>query len=551
VRLSASKKWARFSWLVIPAVILWAVWPLAWNSWDHVVDTRVLYPDLWPTIEPDIWLQIWILAWGAHVLPVDPLSLYQANAFFPTPNPLARSDHLLGMLPLFAPVWWLSGNPVLAFQLTMVASYLLCGAAMYALLRHLRCVRPVAIGIAIAWALMGFRVDDGLARAQLLQYQYLPFVILFFDRWLERGRARDLAAASLFLLWQTMTAYWHAYLAMFTAVATIVAGVAMRPARNTKRIAWAIAAFTGVLVVLVATSLPYLEMSHENQLVPKSLPARLSWYFASRSFPLGICLAAIAGTVTGWSSSEPRVRRAFVAFVLSAAAGILLSLGPAGDGATFLERAASMPRELAVALVPGFRFLRDEYRFLTLASVGIYGLAAIGLHTVWSSFRGRYPLVAASVLAAVFVQAGAPLVTLRIPVTPALAAETPPPVYAWLAEHGDGGTVLELPISKNLAGAYLDAGYMFFSTWHWLPLINGYTGHPPREYYKRMRSLAAALPADAAVDALAAETGLRWIVVHRDARDALAAWENSPRLRVVGDFGEAKLVEVLPAPASH
>ena len=94
--------------LVLPAVILWALGPLVVHAWDHVVDTRALYRELWPTIEPDVWLQIWILSWGAHVLPIDPWSLYQANAFHPTASALARSDHLLGILPIYAPAYYFS-----------------------------------------------------------------------------------------------------------------------------------------------------------------------------------------------------------------------------------------------------------------------------------------------------------------------------------------------------------------------------------------------------------------------------------------------------------
>jgi hypothetical protein len=544
VRQSSSDRLAPAYWLAIAAAILWTIWPLVSHAWCCVVDTRALYPDVWRTIEPDIWLQIWILAWGAHILPTDPLALYQANAFAPTANSLARSDHLLGMLPVFAPVWWLTGNPVFAFQLTAIASYLVCGFAMYAMLRHFDCGRPVAAGVAVLWAVMAFRVHDGLARAQLLQYQYLPLIVLFFDRFLERGRRRDLAGAAVFLLLQTMTAYWHAYFAVFTAAATILASAMSRAIRDTKRLASALGVLVAVGAVLVVTSLPYLEMSREGQLVPKALPAKLSWYFASPSFPLVVSVAMIGGLVCGLRAGG-RLRRATSLFALIAAAGVSLSLASGAEASSFLERMVALPRDLAVALVPGFRYLRDQYRFLTLASLGIYALAAIGIQAGYAALRERWQPAAPLALAALLLIAAAPLATLQIPVTPALATSEPPPVYAWLAEHGDGGTVLELPISKNLGDAYLDAGYMFFSTWHWLPLVNGYTGHPPRAHYDRMRALAARLPDDEAVDALVAETGLRWIVVHGDERSA-RDWEVSPRLREAASGGDARVLEVLP-----
>jgi hypothetical protein len=59
-----------------------------------------------------------------------------------------------------------------------------------------------------------------------------------------------------------------------------------------------------------------------------------------------------------------------------------------------------------------------------------------------------------------------------------------------------------------------------------------------------MRALAARLPDDEAVDALVAETGLRWIVVHGDERSA-RGWDGSPRLREAASGGDARVLEVL------
>lgn len=535
--------------VVLVTVVLWALWPLAVHSWDHVVDTRALYPALWRTIEPDIWLQIWILAWGAHILPIDPLSLYHANAFYPTPNVIARSDHLLGMLPLYAPAWYLTGNPVFAFQFTMLASYLLCGLFFYALLRHVGCSRAVGVGIAILWTLMAFRVNDGLARAQLLQYQYLPLIVLFFDRYLERGRARDLAWASLFLMWQSLTAYWHAYFAVYTATVTISASAVFSEVRsNLRRIGWSLAALAGVGALLTAISLPYLDMSGEGQLIPKSLPASLSAYFGGTSFPAYISGVAAAAIAMLAFRGTARQRRVGLCFLLIAAGGILLSLPADPASASVLDRLLGLPRRLAIEIVPGFRYLRDEYRFLTLASLGIYGLAAIGVDGGYRALKARSPVVAVVALVMFFGMAGARLADLQIPLTQVSAMTVAPPVYEWLRENGEGGTVLELPISKTLVDANLEAEYMFYSTYHWLPLVNGYTGHPPRAHYARVRSLVARLPDPAALEELTTLTGLRWIVIHDALHEyfGMRGWGQSPRLKQVGEFGSAYLVEVVP-----
>src|SRR5919109_5281469 len=61
-------------------------------------------------------LVTWILAWGSHALTTDPLNLFNANIFYPVQNTLALSEHMVGVVPLFAPVYLLTGNPIFAYN---------------------------------------------------------------------------------------------------------------------------------------------------------------------------------------------------------------------------------------------------------------------------------------------------------------------------------------------------------------------------------------------------------------------------------------------------
>ncbi|MEO5738972.1 MAG: hypothetical protein ABIS29_00060, partial [Vicinamibacterales bacterium] len=215
---------------------------------------------------------------------------------------------------------------------------------------------------------------------------------------------------------------------------------------------------------------------------------------------------------------------------------------------SFVARILALPRELAIRIVPGFEYLRDEYRFLTLASLGVYGLAAIGMEAGFRALQRRSNAIAVLAIASLFLFAGAPLASLQFPLREAPSTNVPPAVYHWLRDHGEGGPVLELPMSKNRTDDYLEAGYMFNSTYHWLPLINGYTGHPPRAHYEKIRNLVSRLPDENSVEELRYLTRLRWIVIH----DALyqyfgaGGWEKSPHFKQIGDFDGGYLIEVVP-----
>jgi hypothetical protein len=147
------------------------------------------------------------------------------------------------------------------------------------------------------------------------------------------------------------------------------------------------------------------------------------------------------------------------------------------------------------------------------------------------------------------------VVVIAVPMTQVRAVDgTPiptgaaiPSVYHWLAEHGDGGTLVELPIGPHLGRRMnLEAARaMYFSTRHWLPLVNGYTSYKPPAY-ALFEAYAAQLPSAEALQALVDCAGLRWVLVH--ARHHARRFDDVPGLRRVGAFStEGGLPDVLYA----
>ena len=57
--------------------------------------------------------------------------------FFPVADTFTYSENLLGLLPISGPVQWLSGNPILAYNVTFLLSFPLSGLSAYLLGREL------------------------------------------------------------------------------------------------------------------------------------------------------------------------------------------------------------------------------------------------------------------------------------------------------------------------------------------------------------------------------------------------------------------------------
>jgi hypothetical protein len=77
----------------------------------------------------DSLLNMWILAWGAEHAPqvlTGALSwrdFWNANIFHPEPLTLALSEHLFGQTLQILPVYWISGNIILCYNLLFLSSF--------------------------------------------------------------------------------------------------------------------------------------------------------------------------------------------------------------------------------------------------------------------------------------------------------------------------------------------------------------------------------------------------------------------------------------------
>ncbi|MEW6273133.1 MAG: hypothetical protein AB1689_27970, partial [Thermodesulfobacteriota bacterium] len=88
--------------------------------------------------------------------------------------------------------------------------------------------------------------------------------------------------------------------------------------------------------------------------------------------------------------------------------------------------------------------------------------------------------------------------------------------HRWLRDYGTRGPVLELPVYNAVMDTELirrTGSYMIGSTLHWYPLLNGYSGHPPRSA-RLLMTLAQRLPDPRAFDEICRLVDVRWIIVH-------------------------------------
>ena len=171
-----------------------------------------------PSDNPDGHLFMWTLAWDTHAFVHQPLSIFDANIFYPNRDSLAYSENLIGSAFFAAPVLWLTGNPVLAVNVVSLLSCVLCGLGAYVLGRRVGLSPAAALLTGIVFAFSPPRFFR-FSQLHLAAVQWIPFALASLHAYLERGQARDLRLAIAFFTLQTL-ASGHG--AVFAAVAILL-----------------------------------------------------------------------------------------------------------------------------------------------------------------------------------------------------------------------------------------------------------------------------------------------------------------------------------------
>jgi len=119
-----------------------------------------------------------------------------------------------------------------------------------------------------------------------------------------------------------------------------------------------------------------------------------------------------------------------------------------------------------------------------------------------------------------------------LPLTPVWKA--PPRVYDAI-KYLSHPILAELPIPEDETA---NTPYMYFSLWHWSPMVNGYSGFVP-ESYKELRAEMTRFPDDRGIDALH-RRGVTHVTVncaldYPGCDELIHAMEHSPRLHLVAN----------------
>jgi hypothetical protein len=176
-------------------------WPLAAHASEFVL--RAMYH--W-----DAYTNAMIM--GSRVdaaLGLAPLSLHDDYFFAPLADSIVFNENHFGLSLIFAPFYLVSGNGLLAYNLTLLVSLALSAFFTYLLVRRLTDSGWAGIIAGVAFAYSPY-VFFELGRIQLVATQWIPASFLLLHRAIEGQRARDSIGFWLTFLLQIGTCLYYA-----------------------------------------------------------------------------------------------------------------------------------------------------------------------------------------------------------------------------------------------------------------------------------------------------------------------------------------------------
>lgn len=451
---------------------------------------------------------IWRISWVVHQLTTDPRHLFDANIFYPARATLTYSDSIILPAITAMPLLRAGLHPVLVYNLVLLSGFVLSGAAMYLLARGLGLGGVAAWTSAVIFSLYPFRMDH-YSHLELQMTHWMPLALLGVHRLMSTGGWRYAALTALAIGAQWYSSMYYAlFLSVYVAVFALVLALAWRDWRRLGLVAGAV-----TLGACLALPLARAYSQAQDARGTRSVSDIQVYSATPADYLQPTHRSALYGTLGPRGRHPERDLFPGVAPVALAVAGVWPPLSATrmallASGAVAFDGSLGM-NGLSYPLLRGYLFpfesVRVPARFAILVGLSLALLSGAGIERWRTRGLRRLPAPLLTALVTALVAADAWPSLRLVPVW-----RHPPPIYEGLGPSS-GAVLMEYPMSARPELFYENIPFLYFSSWHHTPMVNGYSGFISPGYARLARAMDR-FPSGDTITRLA-ETGVTHISV--------------------------------------
>ncbi len=454
----------------------------------------------------------WYLNWSIF----HPLN-FNANIFYPQNLTLFYSDHMLPQAVLAAPFVKFFDEPLLAYNLNFLFGFILTGMAMYVFTRSL------------FWSIVFTYNPIHLAYMVHLQlFNFWP--VIFAVHFLISKKYKLFIL--FFLISSLTTSLFFYFLLLICAVFLLRGPLALARGPLLKVF------FTAVFVT-VPFLVPYFLVSHQfnyvrpiTDVIHFSLAPSDLW---TQFFPGFIFILIVAITLTRGGLVSARHSGLSRIFFIVAIVSFVLSFGP------FLHifkdtvhigsiPGLPLPYLIFYYLIPGFSGFRTPSRWILLA---FFSIVVFFARSRQNNFRhsGRVQnLLLFLFFLELFLLNYFPLKYHQVPSVKNFPAE-----QIWLSQNYPDAPIIQFPLYGwwDEPGVKTETLRMYYSTIHWHPMFNGYSGFSPKSWEEKVKWLQKEFPSDQTISYLR-DLGIKIVLTDQNINGSMTIPNSTARILLPG-----------------
>ena len=449
---------------------------------------------------------------------------------------------------IFFPVYILTNNPILGSNIVLLLSFVLCGFGMFELVKYYTKNEWAAFIAGFIFAFSSFKFYH-IAHLQLQTYQWMPFCVLYFDKFIDKQKSKDMLLFSLFFILQLLSSwYLGSYISILIAsylLFLILISERRKKVISKKFLSMLAVSIMIIFIITLPFIYPYYDLYNKlgiartkndvryysvelRDLFKLPSPSNLLYNQLNEIFHIGYSkweklvfpgFAVIAFTLFGLISTI-KVRKGLwgidfskiqIFYFLLAVFSLIMCLGIQDNFYT--------PYEFFYDFLPGFRSMRVPARFFVLMIFSLSVLSGFGIRELLKQKeRFRIENFGIATTAFLFVILFAETIWVPIHLETVPVGGSIPTVYKWLGTKEGNFAILELPMSNfSDISVEINARYMYFSTYHWKNIVNGYGSFFPYDYMKFVDNIND-FPTNETLGYLE-YIGVRYVILHREYYD--------------------------------